>query len=181
MRASLAGAEDVASLLIRTVSSTAIVEFLDIGAEKPLAAGNLKAMLADLRNRIIAASRASALADSEGRTRAGRGRALPHPTISAQTYCALLIAETWLYFRDVYPPPRNRQAAEAADIYWGLLGAERRTWGHDKLIPWRSHFQEAGHDQSPKMAELRTEYQRHLRKSARMGAFLSEGSDKDGN
>jgi hypothetical protein len=178
MRASLVTVEKAASLLIKALSSTATVEFLDLGADQPLAPGNLQAALVDLRNRAAAASGASALVDSGGRTKAGRGRALPQPAISAQTYCALLIAETWLYFRGVYPPPRNRQAAEAADIYWRLLGAESRAWGHDKLTAWRPHFEEAARDRLADMKDLRAEYQRHLRESARMEALLSEGPTK---
>jgi hypothetical protein len=129
MKTILAKVGEAVSLLVRALSSAPTVEFLDLGADQPLAPGNLQAAMVDLRNRAAAASGSSALVDSGGRTKAGRGRALPQSAISAQTYCAFLIAETWLYFRAGYPPPRNRQAAEAADIYWGFLGAESRGGG----------------------------------------------------
>ena len=180
MKTMLARVEEAASLLVRALSSTPIVNFLDLGGDHPLAPGNLQAVMADLRDRAAAASESSALVDSGGRTKAGRGRALPQPAISAQTYCAILIAETWLYFRGNYPPPRNRRAAEAADIYWGFLGAESRAWGHDKLTAWRPHFEEAATDQSAEMKDLRAEYQRHLRESAHMEALLSEDPVKSG-
>jgi hypothetical protein len=92
-----------------------------------------------------------------------------------------LIAETWLYCRGDYPAPGNRQAIEAADIYWRLLGAERQPWGDDNLIAWRHHFRAAGQNQTPAMMDLRAEYQRHLRESARMETLLFEGCAKDGN
>jgi hypothetical protein len=91
-----------------------------------------------------------------------------------------LIAETWLYFRGDYPPPRNKQAAEAADIYWRLAGGERQSWGTDPLIAWRRHFLEANEGQSAEMTALRKEYQRHLRESAHMEAVLAEDPSESG-
>ena len=144
MRAILTKVAEAASVLIKALRNSAIVEFLDLGADEPLRApGNLLATLVDIRDRAAAASRSAALVNSKGRTKAGRGRALPKAGISAKTYCALLIAETWLYFNGNYPPPRNKQAEEAADIYWRLAGGERQSGGEDKLIAWRRHFQEA--------------------------------------
>jgi hypothetical protein len=102
---------------------------------------------------------------------------LPKAGISAQAYCALLIAEVWLYFRDDYPSPGNTQAAEAADIYWRLLGGERQSWGSDKLIAWRSHFRKASNDQSAEMMNLRAEYQRHLRESAHLAQAREDPSE----
>jgi hypothetical protein len=181
MRANLTQVEEAASLLIEALGSPAMVEFLNLGADQPLRApGNLRASLVDIRNRAKAASRSSALVDFGGRTKAGRGRALPNAGISAQKYCALLIAETWLHFRGEYPPPRNRQAAEAADIYWRLLGGERQSWGNDKLIAWRRHFQRALKHQSAEMDDLRAEYKRHLRESARMEALTAEDPSEGG-
>jgi hypothetical protein len=167
MRAALTKVAEAASVLVTALRSSAIVEFLDLGADVPLRApGNLQAALTDLRDRAAAASRSRALVDSKGRTRAGRGRALPKAGTSAKTYCALLIAETWLYFRRDYPPPGNKEADKAADIYWSLFGGERESWGTDKLIAWRRHFREASDDQSQETKKLREEYQRHLRESA---------------
>jgi hypothetical protein len=171
MRAILIEVEQAASLLTRALGNTATVDFLDSGADQPrLAARSLRMSLIDLRDRAAAAYRSSTLVDSQGRTKAGRGRARPSPGISARAYCALLIAETWSYFRGDYPPPRNRYAGEAADIYWRLAGGERQSWGNEKLLSWRHHFQKAVDDQSAEMKAWRKEYERHLCESARLEA-----------
>lgn len=176
MREILTKVAEAASVLIKALGSSAIVEFLDLGADQPFRApGNLQAALVDLRNRAATAHRSSALVDSKGRTKAGRGRALPKAGISAKTYCALLIAETWLYFNGNYPVPRNKRAEEAADIYWRLAGGERH-WGIDKLIAWRRHFREASGDQSAEIKSSRAEYQRHLRESAHQAQALEDAS-----
>jgi hypothetical protein len=171
---------EAASVLIKALRSSAIVEFLDLGADAPLRApGNVQALLVDIRDRAAAASRSPALVDSKGRTKAGRGRAMPKAGVSAKTYCALLIAETWLYFNGNYPPTGNKHAAEAADIYWRLSGGERQSWGNDKLTAWRRHFREASGDQSAEIKSSRAEYQRHLRESAHQAQAL-DGSSEGG-
>jgi hypothetical protein len=181
VRANLPKVVEAASVLIMALDGSAIVEFLDLGADQPFRApGNLLATLVDIGNRAAAASRSAALVDSRGRTKAGRGRALPKARISAKTYCALLIAETWLYFNGNYPPPRNKQAEEAADIYWRLAGGERQSGGEDKLIAWRRHFQDALKNQSAEMNALREEYKRHLLESARMEALTAEDPSEGG-
>ena len=181
MRAILTKVEEAASLLIGALGSTAIVEFLDLGADQPLPApGNLQASLVDLRNRAAAASRSSALVDSKGRTKAGRGRALPKAGISAQDILRTFDRRNLVVLQGDYPPPRNKQAEEAADIYWRLAGGERQSWGNDKLIAWRRHFQEAAEDQSAEMKDLRAEYQRHLRELARMEALALEDPSEGG-
>jgi hypothetical protein len=74
VRAILAKAGEAATLLIEVLGSTAIVEFLDLGADQPLQTpGNLNETLVDIRNRAFAAFRSSALADSKGRPRLGEG------------------------------------------------------------------------------------------------------------
>jgi hypothetical protein len=181
MRARLAEIQEAASLLTKALGNMWVVGFLDHSADQPLPApGNLRVLLMDLSNRAAKASRSAALINSEGRTKAGRGRAFPQPAISGQAYCALLIAETWSHFRDHYPPLRNKQAAEAADDYWGLAGGEKQSWGDDKLLSWRHHFREALNDQSPEMNTWRKEYKRHLCESARLEAALAERSSKGG-
>ena len=167
-RAILAKVAEAASVLVTALDSSAIVEFLDLGADQPVAR-KLQVTLIDIRDRAAAADRSPALVDSKGRTKAGRGRALPKSGMSAKTRCALVIAETWLYFNGKYPLPRNKQAQEAADIYWRLAGGERHR-GEDKLIAWRRHFREASGDQSAEIKILRAEYQRHLREFGASGA-----------
>jgi hypothetical protein len=176
MRAILTKVAEAASVLIMALDSSAIVEFLDLGADQLLAPRNLQVRLIDIRDRAVAADRSSALVDSEGRTKAGRRRALPKAGISAKTYCALLIAEAWLNFRGGYPPPRNKKTEEAADIYWRLAGGERHL-GVDKLIAWRRHFREASGDQSAEIKGLRAEYQRRLRASAHQAQALEDPTE----
>jgi hypothetical protein len=175
MRTILTKVAEAASVLKKALDSSAIVEFLNLGADQPRRApGHLQATLVDIANRAAAASGSPALVDAKGRTKAGRGRALPKAGISAQTYCALLIAETWLCFNGNYPPPRNKQAEKAADIYWRLLGNERQSWGNDKVVAWRRHFRAASKDESAEMKALRAQYQRHLGESARIEALTAE-------
>jgi hypothetical protein len=74
----------------------------------------------------------------------------------------LLIAETWNYFHQKYPAPKNRRAAQAATLFWQLVDGETNHQGNDYLTAWRHHFKSA---ESAKMLELRQEYHRHLRQS----------------
>jgi hypothetical protein len=178
-RAILTKVAEAASLLVTAFDSSAIVEFLGLGADRPLAR-KLQVTLFDIRDRAAAADRSPALVDSKGRTKAGRGRARPRAGISARAYCALLIAETWLYLNGNYPLPRNKQAQEAADIYWRLAGGERHL-GVDKLIAWRPHFREVSGDQSAEIKSLRAEYQRHLRESAHQAQALEDPSEAEHN
>jgi hypothetical protein len=174
-RAILTKVEEAASLLTGALGDTAIVDFLDHGADQPLSApGNSRVALIDVRNRAATANGSPTLVDSKGRTKAGKGGARPRAGISARAYCALLIAETWLYFRGYYPSPRNERADEAADIYWRLAGGERVSCGNNPLNAWRPHFQYAREDQSAETKDLRAEYQRHLRESARMATLTAE-------
>jgi hypothetical protein len=179
MRANLTKVEEAASFLSGALRSSPIVDFLDLAAEQPLLApGNLQVPLIDLCDRAARASRSPALVDSEGRTKGGKGRARSAPGISARAYCALLIAETWLYFRGRYPSAWNERANEAADIFWRLAGGERVSWGDFPLNAWRPHFRDARQDQSTETTDLRAEYQRHLRESARMASRAAEGPVK---
>jgi len=173
MRLMLKKIEKATTLLITAFANGAVVEFLDLGGDHALQdPGGLQSILVELRNRAVAASQSSALVDSRGRTKAGRGRAAPKPTSSAQTFCALLIAEAWRFFRGEYPAPRNRRAAEAADLLWELAGRERQPWGDDALAAWRRHFREAREDQSEEMERMRSEFRRHLRESQHQEELL---------
>jgi CRP-like cAMP-binding protein len=55
-----------------------------------------------------------------------------------------VISECWKRFRDVYPAPGNREAADAAEILWQLsLGKKSGYGGADRLEGWRSRFEKA--------------------------------------
>ncbi len=174
MRAMLSKIADGASLLIRGLGYMALVEFLDAGAAKaPHDPGKLQALLVDLRDRAQAASKLPALVDDMGKSQSGRGRAVTKVAFSAQTYCALLIAETWKYFKGAYPPPRNRRAQEAADNYWRLACGKRNpTWGNDEFVAWRRHLKNACEMRSEEADKLRAECLRHLRESEASAKIL---------
>ena len=82
-------------------------------------------MLRDLHGQARNASQSPILVKMDGRARPGQGRAFAEQTISARTYCALVIVECWKHFNGAYPPPRNRRAAEAAETYWKARSAKK--------------------------------------------------------
>ena len=170
----LNGVAQSASRLIAALGHPALVEILGVGSDGPLPdPGKLQALLVDVRGRAQTASNSSLLVTADGRTRAGRSRATPRePAMSAQTYCALFIAETWKYFWDAYPPPRNRRASQAAEEYWRLAGGDRLSWGNDPLSAWRRHFMKASKDQSEEANSLRAKIRRDLREAAAQAEAL---------
>lgn len=171
MRRCLVKIKDAASLLQRALAEPATREFLEADPFQAIEnIGGLDWVLKDLADRADRASRSPALTTKTGKTRAGRGSATPTGAYSAQTYCALLVAEIWKYFRGNYPAPRNRQAAQAADGLWRAAGGERNGWGDDPLNAWRRHFicARAVDDDN-----MRAEIQRHLDEARRHSKLLS--------
>jgi hypothetical protein len=101
----------------------------------------LLAMLRDLHDQARNASQSPILVDEEGNAKPGRGRAFAEQTISARTYCALVIAECWKHFNGAYPAPSDRRAAEAAETYWqASIGKKSGIGGIDVLKGWRTHL-----------------------------------------
>ena len=91
---------DAAAFLQRELGQPSLREFLDVGGSEPLnASTKFQTILAELQVRADRASKLSNLVDDKGRARAGRSRAQPDGAISAQAYCALLVAEAWKWFR----------------------------------------------------------------------------------
>jgi len=180
MRTKLEKVAGAAVVLLEALSDTATKEFLDLegrgegqGHGPIQALGSLQHALIDLRDRGTRAARSPALVDAKGKTKAGTGRALPGGATLPQATCALVIAEAWKFVRGKYPGPRNRPAAEAAEKYWVLCGAERRSWSAKTAGAWRKHFERA---RSPELEKDRNECRRHLREGRRMAQFLSDGS-----
>jgi hypothetical protein len=171
MRAHLVEIKNAASLLQRALGEPSTREFLEAAPLKAIEnVGTFDRSLRDLADRAQRASKSPALATETGTTKAGRGPATPTGAISARTYCALLVAETWKHFHGDYPPPRSRRAARAADAFWRAAGGERNGWGSDPLNAWRHHFiraEKAGEDKT------RAEYQRHLDQARRQHELLS--------
>lgn len=162
-----------AALLTRALDEPSTREFLEAGPSGPIEnIGAFGQSLKDLVDRADHASASRALADAAGKTRAGRGRATPPGALSAEAYCALLVAEAWRYFHGRYPTPRSRKAAQAAEAYWRATGVERKGWGNDPLNAWRHHFRAA--EALKTEDKLRTEIRRHLDEHARDVERLSE-------
>lgn len=178
MRAILAEISRAALLLQRALGEPTVREFLDAGGNGPIPApGNLDAALVDVRDRAERASLFPTLVNAKGKTKAGPGRAALEGAISPQTYCALLVAETWKHFGGDYPGARNQKAAKAAEDYWRLSGCERRSWSRKPLNAWRPHFETA---RSAKLDGWRAEYRRHLIEAAAQARALEPENRTEG-
>lgn len=185
MRKLLVLINDAAMLVKNALAQPAIREFLEAVPGGPMEnIGMFDRSLRDLAERSERASSLPALTNKAGKTKAGRGRAMPPSASSSQAYCAALIAETWDDFHDRYPAPTNHKAAEAADAYWRAcekyskdadwrkaFGEELRGWGSDPLNRWRPYFKAA---KPPALAAERAEYLRHLRQAERQWKMLQD-------
>jgi hypothetical protein len=105
------------------------------------------------------ASASSVLVTETGVTKAGSGRARLLDAVSPQTYCALIISDTWEFIHGTAPPPKSRRAAEAAEGYWRAAGGPAHICGEAPLASWHYHFQLA---REKKGTTLTAEYRRHL-------------------
>ena len=115
----------------------------------------LQMNLKDICDRASIACQSPELVDKDGKARPGQGRAYAAKRLSTRTYCALVIAECWRRFDGNYPPPRNRKAAEAAEVLWQMaIGKKSGIGGTDVLAAWRSHFRKA---ESPEADSKRAE------------------------
>ena len=171
MRKILAEVGDAAGIVQRALGANVVREMLDAGGDGPISSpGVLRQFLDDIERRANRASTSPTLINREGKTKAGRGRALPDGAVTAQTFCALLIAETWKWFNGDYPPPRNRRAAEAVDLYWRLSGGEVLSVGEDRFATWRKFFMKIP---TLKVEDDIKEYRRHLRQSEYLAAQLA--------
>lgn len=99
-----------------------------------------------------------------GKTKRGRGKAMFRTAPLPKSFCALVIAETWLFVRRRRPAPRNQEAAAAAQAYWLACGGAAKGWGADPRTGWSHYFREARSGSMRVMrAEVRqkcTEYRR---------------------
>jgi hypothetical protein len=165
MKKQLTAVEDAALLLARALSDASTREFLEIAGrtENTVALVN---PLHDVAERAKRAAASPALSTQAGKTKAGRSRAMPPNAISAKTYCAVLIAETWAYLHGRHPAPRNLQAAAAANAYWRASRGKATGWGKDPLTGWSPYFKKA---KAPAAAPIRGECRRHLIEAARNG------------
>lgn len=100
-------------------------------------------MLANLAIRAMCAASSPLLATSYGKTKAGRGSALPPGTIHPRCFCSLVMAELWKHFHGIHPRPTNIKIAEAAEKIWELSCNIRRSWGSIRYNAWRPYFEDA--------------------------------------
>jgi hypothetical protein len=129
-------------------------------------------ILKDLTERIERAKASSALANSAGRARSGRGIPRPPGACSSEVRCALIIQETWRFLRGAFPAPRSEAAAEAAHLFWRLSGGVTPGWGADPHRRWRHHFKKAS---AIDLSKLRAEIRRHLETSRRIANRTERG------
>jgi hypothetical protein len=120
-----------------------------------------------------AASRA--LATEAGVTKAGSGRARSDASVSAQTYCAMIISETWKFIHGAEPPANCHRAAEAAEAYWRAAGGDPHSVGEEPLARWRYHFELA---RDNKVKTITAEYRRHLVENERSWKLLHGFSEE---
>ena len=146
MRRRLDRFEAAASLVSQELASTWVPEFLEADPTSPLTNPNqLIGCLEDLAYRANQAGTSVALVTEAGATKAGSGKARSVAAVSAQTYCALIIQETWKFFHGAEPPPKSRRAAEAAEVYWRASGGDPHDIGEEPLARWRYHFKRDCH------------------------------------
>jgi len=172
VRKTLAEIRGAVSLLQRALPQ--VREFLDAGGAKAIyAVSEQGSMLAEIGRRAEHASKSPLLMNQKGETKRGRGRALPSGAIPAQTYCALLIAETWRWLEGEYPRPHDMTAAAAAGLFWRLAGGQAQSWGSNPLEAWRYHLKKI-----PTLNAERdiAEYRRHLGEAERRATLIQDGN-----
>lgn len=167
MKKRLLEASDAAFLLHSAVSDTATREFIErAGGIRFDTLGGLQHALQNIGERAKVAANSAALSTATGKTKSGRGKALPPDAYAPKTFCAVVIAEAWKFLRGEYPVPRNPHAAEAAQAYWLASGGTSDGWGEDPLGGWRPYFKRA---MGPETAKERAECLRHLRLHRQQG------------
>ena len=164
MRSKLQDLESASSLLAHALESLDR-EFLDALPSGPIAdPERLRRELEDLCYRAGQARDCSDLATKSGVTKAGPGKARPE-AMSPRTLCAIIISEAFKHVHGVYPSPKNRRAAQAAETYWRAAGGEARSSGEEEpLAFWRYHFEKA---LSSTAKGFRAEFKRYLVESKR--------------
>jgi|SRR5580698_605993 hypothetical protein len=161
-----------AAFMRQRLDELSVCQFLSASGDEPLDAPyKFQIVLSELEIRAANAVNSPNLVDDKGKVKAGTGRAMPEGTISAHTYCALLIAEAWKKIHGKHPAPRNRNALEATDLYWHLVGGKRPpSWGDDHLMAWRHHLKQAT---TISNVRDRAEIRRHMDIAAGFEKFLN--------
>jgi hypothetical protein len=104
MKKRLLEIRDAALLLQRALSDAPMREFLEReGSIRIENIGGLDHTLRMIAERADLAAASPAITAAVGKTKKGRGKALPLNAISPKAFCALIIAETWAYLRGTKP------------------------------------------------------------------------------
>ncbi len=170
--------EAAALEVIEGLESPWIREFLEAEPQSPFTDPELIIrVLEDLADRADQAWASPALTTDAGATKPGSGKARSVASVSAQTYCALLILETWKFFHGAEPRTKNRKAVAAAEAYWRAAGGTPHSCGDEPLVCWYYHFKLA---RKHKAKALTAEYRRHLVENDRswklLHGFLEEAA-----
>jgi hypothetical protein len=178
MRERLSRFEAASSLITEELESPWVPEFLEVDPYDPLPnLDQIIGVLEDLAYRANRAGTSVVLANEAGTTKAGSGRARPATSVSAQTYCAMIILETWKFIHGVEPLPKSGKAEEAAEAYWRTAGGRAHRSGDDPFASWRYHFRLA---REGKAKAIVAEYRRHLVENDRswklLHGFLEEAA-----
>jgi hypothetical protein len=165
MRNKLLDAKDAAERITGLLNDAMTMIFVQ--AESNTRIRNIVQFEMDLKEFARAVELAAAspmISETGGKTKKGRGRAIARTTLSPKAFCALIIAETWLFVRGRHPALRNQEAAAAAQAYWLASGGTTKGWGSDPRTGWSYHFREA---RSAATRSLREEVQQHCAEWAR--------------
>jgi hypothetical protein len=115
---------DSAKLVARELQDPAVSDFLR-GEQRASPSENLQfgADLIEIKRQAESALLSDYLATKAGKTKGGRGRALPPNAGSPRAFCAAVILEAWAYFHNGdYPSADNSYMAAAAEEYWRACG-----------------------------------------------------------
>jgi hypothetical protein len=188
MKKKLQGVGSAAELIVSALHDGATRGFLDAATPGGIPyRGQIDHMLRDLVRR--AEDGIESLSTADGKTKAGRNKAVPPGSFHPKTLCAALILEAWTFVHEVEPAPKNQEAAAAADLFWNAsmedLGIEpakeriektvtkeAKSWG-ERLNGWRHHFKQA---KEPAVSNNRQEIRRYLKEGKHSARIL--GGDK---
>jgi hypothetical protein len=137
----------------------------------------LGAALLEFDKRLERAGNDGVVADAVGQTKRGRGPARTPMRPPPEVLCAVLIVETWRYFRGKDPKPGSLKVAGAAEKYWRLAGGDAHDSGDEPLACWKPRFVEAlrgssDPEREQTLEKLRTEIRRHFHERGKMAGTL---------
>jgi hypothetical protein len=145
-----------AQSVIGLLNEATIMVFIEAESDIQINVALLESHLRAFANAVQLAAKSAAVTGAKGKTKRGRGKAMARIWLLPKDFCALVIAETWLFFRGRRPGPRNLEAGAAAHAFWLASGGTKSGWDSDPRKGWRDHFSDARSAQMRAMqAELR--------------------------